>query len=334
MDQCITYFLNKSISVFVMESVEVFVVDIMKMMIDKNDLRVEDILERSKGRDFFDIGILGVPFDGSTRGRPGARFAPSCIRRALFSMTTMFNGVSIEGLTIGDFGDVPTYYGSVDLNKKEIYKWVKISLTKCDRLIILGGDHSITEPSFSAFCGEYDNVGLVIFDAHLDMREVVEHTVTSGSVIGDILRRNKDKIDPRNIVYIGIRDFVNPKYYLNKAERMGVTIIRAMDILSNDISIKEVLEKISVALEGVEAIYISLDADSIDQAYAPGVNAPSPLGLRPEHVVQILERFPKNSKCRVLDVTEVAPNYDPIGITCRTAAICIISFISSIKKRR
>ncbi len=299
------------------------------MSIDKFDYRIGDWIKDCSNIDRPNFGIVGAPFDGSTRGRPGARFAPRCIRDALYSMTTFINGVDICNRTIRDLGDIPTYYNSVSKNKAEIYRRVSQYLSICDKLIVLGGDHSITEPIFKAFAEEYKNVGLLVFDAHLDMREVKEDTVTSGTVIGDIIRNMRDRLDPRNVIYVGIRDFMNPKYYIKRAENLGVNIIGSIDILSGRVGINEIKEKISSILKRVDSLYISLDMDAIDQSYAPGVNAPSPLGLRPEHIVGIISAIDDIEKVRVLDITELVPFFDPTGNTCRIAATCITYFIST-----
>ncbi len=303
----------------------------MKIRADPHDIRLHDIIEKSRTIEKPYIGIIGVPFDGSTRGRPGARFAPRCIRSELYSFTTHVTGIDLGNATIRDFGDVPTFYGSVERNKKEIYKYIRDLLDRCNRLIVLGGDHSITEPSFRAFSEKYSRVGLVILDAHLDMRELSMGMVSSGTVIGDIINKIGSKIRPENIVYVGVRDFVNPGYYLKKAEKLGVRIIKSIDILTGKISLDDVInECLEKAVEGVDATYISFDVDVMDCSYAPGVNSPSPLGLRPEHIVRILEQLGSNKKTIVLDVTELAPVYDPIGTTCKNVAICILHFIIGV----
>ncbi len=301
----------------------------MKIAVDRHDVRLGDIIRRSSGLEHADIGIIGVPFDGSTRGRPGARFAPQCIRSQLYSFTTQAFGVSLSDITIGDFGDAPTYYGSVDKNKEEIRKFVSNVLKKCKRLVVLGGDHSITEPCFDAFSANYDSVGLIVFDAHLDMRELSPGAVSSGTVMGDIISKNP-KLCPRNIIYVGIRDFANPTYYLRKAERLGATIFFSKDILFNGVGIEKILETITSMSERVDAVYVSLDVDSLDCSYAPGVNAPSPLGLKPEHICALLEKIGEREKFAILDVTEVAPPYDPTGITCRNAAVCVLSYMAGV----
>jgi len=307
----------------------------MKITVDLHDRRLRDIVIFNPETPV-DIGIVGVPFDGSTRGRPGARFAPRCIRDSLYSMTTYIDDSELESIRIGDFGDAETSYGSVDRNKEEIFRVVRRILTKCNRIIVLGGDHSITEPSFRAFSNDKDSVGLIVFDAHLDLRELKEGAVSSGTVIGDILRKMPNKLRPENLVYIGIREFVNPQYYIEKAKSLGAKIYRAMDILLNTPeTFKALLEEaLSYASDGVDAVYVSFDVDVIDGTFTPGLNAPSPLGLRPEHIAFALGFLGTKKIVGALDVTEVAPLYDPIGNTCGIVAACILSFIVGYAKMR
>jgi len=309
-----------------------FLVNFMRMTIDLHDKRLGDVIIHNP-RDPVDIGIIGAPFDGSTRGRPGARFAPRCIRESLYSMTTFVNDVDLENIRIGDFGDIETSFSSVERNKEEIYSAVREALRKCKRIIVIGGDHSITEPAFKAFSESRESVGLIVFDAHLDLRDLKAGTVSSGTVMEDILKNLGNKIKPANLVYIGIRDFVNPKYYVEKARRLGVKIYKAQDILySTPETFSALLEDaISRASDGTNGVYISFDADVIDCSFAPGLNAPSPLGLRPEHVVQALTFF-GSKDVGALDITEVSPPYDPTGNTCKIVSACIIGFIASSAK--
>lgn len=301
----------------------------MRISVDPHDIRLRDIVIFNP-HDHVDIGIVGAPFDGATRGRPGARFAPRCIRDYLYSMTPMIYDADLRSVRIGDFGDAETFYGSIELNKEEIYRIVKETLARSDRIIVLGGDHSITEPSFRAFSEDKTSVGLIVFDAHLDLRELKEGTVSSGTVIGDILRSNSQKLSPRNLVYIGIRDFVNPGYYVEKARKIGAKIYKAIDILLNSPEHYRSLlsEALEYASDGVDAVYVSFDVDVLDGTFTPGLNAPSPLGLRPEHLVVALEFLGSKDVVEALDVTEVAPPYDPTGNTCKIVAVCVLSFIA------
>lgn len=296
----------------------------MKMVVDPHDERISDFVS-AKVDGVADIGIIGVPFDGSTRGRPGARFAPKCIKDALFSLTPMIMRESIKGRKIVDFGDIPTYLGSVKENKELIYRGIRDVIGKAKRLIILGGDHSITHPSVRAFSEKYGKVGIIVFDAHLDLRELKGNAVSSGTVMHDIINDESIRIDPKNLVYIGIREFVNSEYYIKKAEKLGAKIYYASDLWDADVK-RIVEEAYNIASDGTDFVYVSFDVDSLDANYVPGLNAPVPLGIKPEFVAKAL-RILRDRNVSVLDVTEVAPLYDVVGLTCRVVATVIAHFL-------
>ncbi len=307
----------------------------MSIVVDERDKKFVHVLKLNKDAENPDIGIVGVPFDGATRGRPGARFGPQKIRSQLnrYSAYCVEYREDISNLKIRDFGDLNLDFGSVELAHSHIEENLKRLLDISKALIVLGGDHSITYPSIGALIGvRADEVGLVVIDAHHDLRELEEGRVSSGTVIEDIIKQYGDKLKPNNIVQIGIRGFVNSKYYVEKAEKLGINYFTAIDVRKIGIRnvIRDILDNI---LEDVDIIYFSFDVDGVDIAFAPGVNAPSSGGLLPEDVFSLSYNMGKSEKTVIMDVTEFAPTYDIADMTADLIANSILYFICGFSRR-
>lgn len=303
---------------------------------DVRDVKIGDIIKKGDlGKESFDVGIIGLPFDGSTRGRPGARFAPKVVREKIFSYSAYcFEcDADLSKLEIGDYGDINLGYGSVELAKKAIKESLGTFYSNIDLGIVLGGDHSITEPSFGALAEEKGgSFGLVIIDAHHDLRKLEGGFVSSGTVINDIIEKYGKYIDPQNIVQIGIRGFVNSKYYVSRAKELGIKVFTSSDVyrFGAEKVIKDVILNI---LSEVDHVYFSFDVDGVDSIYAPGVNAPSIGGLSALDVFTIAYNLGKFEKTVAMDVTEFAPAYDIAGITSDLVANAILYFIAGYASR-
>ena len=303
---------------------------------DVKDRKMGDIVQPGRlGVDNFDIGLIGLPFDGSTRGRPGARFGPKAVRDKMFSYSTycIDFDVDIGDLKIGDYGDLNLGFGSVEL-AKNVIKDNLIKFFKNVKLgVVLGGDHSITEPSIGALSEVVNGkIGLVVVDAHNDLRELEGGLVSSGTVMNDIISKYGDQVEPENIIQLGIRGFVNSEFYVKKARRLGIKIFTSMEI--RKIGIEKIVSDILINLtDNVDHIYFSFDVDGVDAVYAPGVNSPSIGGLTPYDVFYLAYSLGKNEKTLAMDVNEFAPAYDVANITSDLVANAILYFMAGFASR-
>lgn len=306
----------------------------MKSKFDVHDFKFADIIERDKKLERVKIGIIGIPYDGATKGRPGARFAPKEVRERLYKYSTycIDYNVDLSELSVRDFGDIDAHLESFELAKNKIESALLEVIDLANVWILIGGDHSITEPAVKAFSRKINGkMGLIILDAHHDLRELTGGYISSGMVIGNIIKTMKDKIDPRNIAQIGIRGFINSRYYVEKARELGLLIYTARDV--RKIGIEKIIKEILDQFRNVEGIYFSFDVDSVDMAYAPGVNAPSTGGLLPQDVFDAAYHLGTNTKVFAMDITEHAPPYDVAKITTDLAANAILYFLAGVVKR-
>ncbi|MDP8002942.1 MAG: arginase family protein [Caldisphaera sp.] len=273
---------------------------------DKFDVKISDLSPK--------IPLIGIPWDWSTGGKPGARFAPQSIRNALYSMRN--SAYSFEELNIGfnDLGDVKIVSGDEKETSRRIRE-VSSNLYKINHLpvVFLGGDHSITKNTLYPLTEIHNSIGLFIFDAHYDLREV-EEGLTSGSWLNELMKEKNNKI---SAMIIGISDYSNPSYMKDKAEKYKIKVF-PRDFLLNDTS--KLYYEIEAIKHNVNGIYISIDMDHIDQSFAPGVNSPTALGMYPHETIKLLNKILENANLFGIDVTEVSPPYDINNNTSRLGA--------------
>ncbi len=259
--------------------------------------------------------LFGVPFDGTSSFRTGSRWAPMEMRRASYNFET-YNGdldVDLVDVPVHDMGDIEAYC-SVDDTLDVVYD-VASGIVKAGKLpIMMGGEHSLTYPCVKA-CGK---VGFVVMDAHHDLRQEYgglrnNHACVSRHIIEDLT----DKY-----VSIGIRSGTKEEY--EYVRNKGIMSFTANDV--DAMGIDAVLRETEAYLRGCDRIYLSLDMDAIDPAYAPGLGTPEPFGMTPRQVREVIRRLAP--KTVGFDVVEISPVYDH-GVTAILGAKLIRDFIAA-----
>ncbi|MEB3758274.1 MAG: agmatinase family protein [Desulfurococcales archaeon] len=273
----------------------------------------------------YEIALLGVPWDWNITGRPGSRFSPATIRKYLYSSTTLHPELGEPACSLRDYGDVRVAPG----DWVETRSRIKLAIQKVYReegnFIVIGGDHSITGPIIEALL-EKGSIGLLFLDSHYDMRSLSE-----GHSSGTWLRELYEKHGSNKIktLLIGVGDYTNPPYLKKTASQYGVRVVSMWEIIKNGISTAlEAIDEFSDI--GVDQYYISVDMDHLDQSYAPGVNAPNPLGMSPRETLLLLEHAVRKLNPVGIDFTEVSPLVDVADSTSRLAASLIAHSIHFI----
>ncbi|NHJ39260.1 MAG: formimidoylglutamase [Asgard group archaeon] len=304
--------------------------DHQKKGFDPNETRMSDILECWTGEPGPAIGTIGIPFDSAVLGRKGAKGGPKKIRDAIryFKAYDWEEDFWFGNQQIYDFGDIILGSDSVLESHKIISEVIEKLASKEFTLVILGGDHSIAYPNVRGISKANKNkkIGLINIDAHLDVREVIDGRISSGTSFRRLL---DDKIiKGKNFVEIGIRNFTNAKAYRQYVDDQGGTIITIDDIRKEglNIVIQKTIDKIT---NGTDFTYISLDMDGLDQIYAPGVSAPTPNGLSPYQVQEIIKRIVKQTNIAGMDIVELNPLYDTADTTAINAANFLVQFVAS-----
>ncbi|MCF2142978.1 MAG: formimidoylglutamase [Candidatus Heimdallarchaeota archaeon] len=296
---------------------------------DPNEARISDLLECWLGESGPAIGLLGIPFDSAVLGRKGAKGGPKKIRDSIryFKAYDWRRDFWFGDKKIYDFGDIIFDAQSVLECHNQIAEIITKIVAKNFTVITLGGDHSITYPLVKGMKEHYrEPIGLINIDAHLDVREVINGRISSGTPFRRLLEKNV--IAGKNFVELGIRNFANAKKYRQYAEKQGATIFTVEEIQTMGLEsvLATTLEKITAE---TEFTYISLDLDSLDQIFAPGVSAPTPAGLTPTQIAQIIRKVVSETNTIGMDIVELNPIYDTADTTAINAALFLVEFCAS-----
>jgi agmatinase len=264
-----------------------------------------------------DVAVLGAPFDGGTSFRPGARFGPAAIREASLLMRPYNEPLDLlpfaqaQVADAGDAGPDPLEIGAAH---------AAIQARAADlhdsgaRVLGLGGDHSVALPLMRAAAARHGKLSLLQLDAHTDTwDEYFGHKVSHGTV----MRRAVDEelIDPAASVQIGLR---GPLYAATDMEDNAALGFHAL--LARELEAAGVAGAVELAREHLRPpVYVSVDIDVLDPAYAPGTGTPEPGGLTSRELLAILRGL-AGLDVVAADVVEVSPAYDPAGVTAMAAA--------------
>lgn len=279
----------------------------------------------------YDVGIIGVPYDGGVSYRPGARFAPTRVREvsALGRGFNWSRGVNVfERLKIADIGDCPT----VPIDMKQTYERIEKTfgeiLKAGKRFVAVGGDHSTTLPILRAVRRHVGKpVTLIHFDAHLDTYPAAwgceyHHGAFARHAVEEGL------IDPKTSWQFGLRGPLAGGDDLEFVRRHGVNSTTVDDLRGGGASGVGGLDAFLKRLPVFEGpTYITYDIDCLDPAYAPGTGTPVPGGLT-TYEVQRLFRALKIKNLVGCDTVELSPPYDHVDITALAVVDAIFEMLA------
>ena len=258
--------------------------------------------------------IFGVPFDSTHSYKPGCRFGPDAIRDA-FNNIEIFQpefGVDLEAEAISDLGN--TKHTVVAVEMLQMVKDVTSELKKQDKqIIILGGEHLITLGSFTCFPKD---TGYVVFDAHYDLRDQYADTKLSHAAY---LRRIVEERGSENIVHVGARAFVKEELAFLKEHNIATVSDKEISNGNGPKLLKDVTSTF-------DRVYLSVDLDVLDPAFAPGVGNPEAVGISSRELYDLIITL-QNKKIVAADMVELNPTYDN-GSTASMAAKMIATIIA------
>jgi len=284
-----------------------------------------------------DVAILGAPNDMGTQWRSGARFGPRSIREASTLFSFGHAGaydheddvlyLSRDQLRMVDVGDADIVHTDMASSNANIELAVR-KILECGAMpITLGGDHSIHAPVIKAFEGK-GPIHIIHFDAHLDFVDE-RHGVRYGH--GNPLRRASEMAHIVGMTQLGIRNVSssNREDY-DAARSAGSEILSVRDV--RKLGTEGVLARVP---EGA-AYYITIDIDGFDPSIAPGTGTPSHGGFLYYEVLEIIQAIARRSRGNIvgMDLVEVAPAYDPAGVTPILAAQLLMNSIGFIFHER
>jgi agmatinase len=263
------------------------------------------------------VAVLGIPSDENSSFLRGAALAPARIREVLSSGAS--NLCAENGLDLGteprwqDLGDLKLDPGPAAL--KQIEAAVAALLEQDVRVLALGGDHAISLPIVRAYAREFDRLNVLHLDAHPDLYDEYEGNRFSHACP---FARIMEEDLVRRLVQVGIRT-MNP-HQRAQAEKFGVNVIEAQ------------CWRPGLELGFDAPVYLSLDMDVLDPAFAPGVSHHEPGGFSTRQVLQLIQNLPV--PLVGADLVEFNPTRDPLGITAAVAAKLLKEIVACLVEDR
>jgi agmatinase len=285
-----------------------------------------------------DIAIVGAPFDDAVSHRPGARFGPRAIREAQYTTGSIHSlqlgNEPFDILDVVDAGDANIIPAWIERAHAFIYRKVRDVAATGAIPIVLGGDHSITWPSATAVAEvrRPGSIGIVHFDAHADTANE-DWGVLAGH--GTPMRRliESGAVKGRNFVQVGLRGYWPPVETFDwmREHELRWHLMREIEERGAEAVIDDAIAE---ALDGPDAVYLSVDIDVIDPGSAPGTGTPEPGGLLVRELLRAVRRVAGAVEIAGMDIVEVSPPYDHAEVTAMAANRVALEVISSLAAKR
>ncbi|MCI4358669.1 MAG: agmatinase [Thermoplasmata archaeon] len=268
--------------------------------------------------------VAGIPFDRTTSFRPGARFGPDSIRQHSWNFESydLETGVDLAEVPIHDLGNTAEFGNAQDMvtsvraELRPVYEAGKIP-------IILGGDHACSPPCVEAY-PDGGSIGVLYIDAHLDFRS---------SYLGDSRshacssRRIVEKVGAHNVVVLGVRSVSREEVEDNRS--IGMAFVTAQEVFRE--GIESAMQK-ALNMLRTDRIYLSLDIDAIDPAFAGGTGTPEPFGLTPRDVKHAIGMVAP--RLAGMDIMEVSPHYDQGNTSALAARLAREAIVRAVATHR
>lgn len=250
--------------------------------------------------------ILGVPMDYTVSLRPGSRTGPHAIRNLSYGLEeySIYQNKTLGDIKFFDAGDVMLPFGNVDISMQRIESAAEQLFADRKLPIFLGGEHLVSYPLIKACYKYYPELYVIHFDAHADLRETFEGEANSHATV---MRKVSEMLGSRRIYQFGIRSGVKEEFdYAKEHTHMYVDEIFP--------SLRD-----AVLLLKNKPVYISLDIDVVDPAFAPGTGTPEPAGCTAKEILEAV-RVMAPLNIVGMDLVEVSPLNDHTDRTAILAA--------------
>jgi guanidinobutyrase / D-arginase len=280
-----------------------------------------------------DAAIVGVPFDAGTSYRPGARFGPAAVRAGSKLLRTYHPPLGVEPWAtrqIADAGDIACNPFDILEAISQIEAAARELHTKAERLIAIGGDHTIALPLLRATAERFGRVALVHFDAHLDTWDTYFGApYTHGSPFRRATEEGLLAMD--RSVHVGVRGSIYGAKDLAEDARLGFAIASTVDVARDGVD--SIAARIWARVgDGELPVYISIDIAVLDPAHAPGTGTPEPGGMTTRELFMMLRAL-DGLPIVGADVVEVSPPYDHAELTALAAANAVYELLVILASR-
>jgi agmatinase len=271
---------------------------------------LQTFLNKESGSSESNYVLFGAPLDSTTSNRRGTRFGPTAIRRESIYLDTLSvrSGLDWGDMDLLDAGDVEC--SNVEISLKNIQEFV-CNIKSLP--VMLGGEHTISLGSLRALQPDL----VIVYDAHLDARDELFGDKTCHATY---LRRGIEELGFKTLV-IGARALSSEEVTW-ASRKENISYITAQDVFRRP---RRVKKAITDAIDEAKKMYLSIDMDVLDPAFAPAVGNPHPEGLSTKQLMDLICTT-TSEKLVGIDLTEVYPHYDT-GITATTAAYILMETI-------
>ncbi len=279
-----------------------------------------------------DVAILGVPFDSGVSYRPGARFGPGHIRESSRLLRPYNPAADVSPFAVqqvADAGDLGVNPFNIDEAITTVERGARDLLERVPRVLTLGGDHTIALPLLRAVSAVHGPVAVVHFDAHLDTWDTY---FGAAYTHGTPFRRafEESLLDPSACMHVGTRGPLYDAADLTGDAAVGFQILPATE--AEHLGTRGMIEAIAARVTD-RPVYVSVDVDVLDPAFAPGTGTPEAGGLTSRELLAVLRSF-ANLNLVGADIVEVAPAYDHAQITGIAAAHVGYDLLSALALRK
>lgn len=275
--------------------------------------------------------IWGIPFDSGVSYRPGARFGPTHVRQSSRLLRPFNPAVDVEPFKqhqVADAGDLGVNPFDIHDALAAIGAAATELLGTGRTLITIGGDHTITLPLLRVHAARHGPLAVLHFDSHLDTWDTY---FGAAYTHGTSFRRASEEglVDHRHSVHVGIRGPLYHRLDLHESEELGFTAIHARDFARR--SLDDLIAHIRTRLSD-RPVYVSVDIDVLDPAFAPGTGTPEAGGLSTRELLEVLRGL-EGANVVGADIVEVAPAYDHAEITGIAASHIAYELLSVLPRR-
>ncbi|OUR70614.1 agmatinase [Arcobacter sp. 31_11_sub10_T18] len=262
--------------------------------------------------------LFGVPFDGTSSFKPGSRFAPNMMREDSWAIESYspYLDKDLEDLNLFDFGNLELPFGDKKNALRQITDFVKQVIDDNKIPIMLGGEHLVTLAPIKALSKKYDDLHVIHFDAHTDLRnEYLGESLSHATVI----RRVYDVLGDGKINQFCIRSGLKEEFEWAKQH----THLEKFTYKTLDSCVSRLKDK---------PVYITLDLDVFDPSVLPGTGTPEPGGINFHDMLEIIQTLSKLNKVVGIDVVELSPKFDASGVStavaCKTLRELVLATLS------
>ena len=268
------------------------------------------------------LALIGFCSDEGVRrnkGRIGAKNAPNILRSALANLPWP------QDKKIVDAGNVVCKNGNLETAQQQLAEQVKLCLDHNHVTLVLGGGHEVAFGSWSGLVHHYQSnatsslpsIGIINLDAHFDLRKD-SNGASSGTPFYQIANECKKNKIPFNYCCLGVSDIANTQALFQRADELNVIYRRDSDM--SILQLAETIEQITVFIDSVDVIHLTIDLDVLPASVMPGVSAPASRGVDLAVIEALINIVVKSGKVKLADIAEYNPNYDIDNCSARVAA--------------